>query len=152
EGRDGPVVVIVGRGNLAARADAVVASAASLAGPNTRFLSALRRGNVHGALDAGLTPGCLPRRGTLGAGREWFAARWGAVPKERGLDAEGILRAAADGKLDVLVLLGCDPVTDFPDATLAKRALEIVPTVIAVDAFLSGSTTRADVFLPCTLW
>ncbi|HYL52782.1 MAG TPA: 2Fe-2S iron-sulfur cluster-binding protein, partial [Acidimicrobiia bacterium] len=51
EGRDGPVVVIVGRANLAARPDATLASAAVLAGPNTRFLSALRRANVHGALD-----------------------------------------------------------------------------------------------------
>ncbi len=118
EGRDGPVVVIVGRGNLAAHADAVVASAAMLAGHNTRFLSALRRANVHGALDAGLAPGFLPGRVSLDAARDWFTDRWGAVPKERGLDAEGILRAAADGRLDVLILLGADPIADFPDATL----------------------------------
>src|SRR2546423_4961228 len=65
EGRDGPVVVIVGRANLAARPDATLASAAVLAGPNTRFLSALRRGNVHGALDAGLAPGFMPGRVAL---------------------------------------------------------------------------------------
>ncbi len=68
------------------------------------FLSALRRGNVHGALDAGLAPGFLPGRVTLDDGRDWFTERWGAVPAERGLDAEGILRAAADGKIRVLVL------------------------------------------------
>ncbi len=152
EGRDGPVVVIVGRANLAARPDAVVASAATLAGPNTRFLSALRRDNVHGAIDAGLTPGFLPGRVTLDDAHDWFTSRWGAAPEERGLDAEGILRAAADGKIDVLILLGADPIADFPDATLAKEALMMVPTVIAIDAFLSASTQRADVFLPCTLW
>jgi NADH-quinone oxidoreductase subunit G len=152
EGRDGPVVVIVGRANLAARPDAVLASATSLAGPDTRFLSALRRDNVHGALDAGLTPGFLPGRVTLDNGHDWFTSRWGAAPEERGLDAEGILRAAADGRLDVLILLGADPIADFPDAALAKEALMMVPTVIAVDAFLSASTQRADVFLPCTLW
>jgi NADH-quinone oxidoreductase subunit G len=152
EGRDGPVVVIVGRGNLAARPEAVVAGAANVAGTNTRFLSALRRANVHGALDAGLAPGFLPGRVTLDAGREWFTQRWGAVPKERGLDAEGILRAAADGRLDVLILLGADPLCDFPDAALARDAITMVPVVIAVDAFLSPSTQRADVFLPCTLW
>ena len=32
------------------------------------FLSLLRRGNVHGALDAGLAPGLLPGRTTLEAG------------------------------------------------------------------------------------
>jgi NADH-quinone oxidoreductase subunit G len=152
EGRDGPVVVIVGRGNLAASADATVAAAARLAGPNTRFLSALRRSNVHGALDAGLAPGFLPGRVTLEAGREAFTSAWGGVPKERGLDAAGILRAAANGDIEVLILVGCDPATDFPDATLARAALDKVPTIIAVDAFTNTSTKNADVFLPVTLW
>jgi NADH-quinone oxidoreductase subunit G len=145
--------VIVGRGNLAAGADSVVGVAAQLAGAHdVLFLSALRRGNVHGALDAGLAPGFLPGRTTLAEGREWFTERWGGVPAERGLDAEGILRAAADGKIRVLVLLGADPVSDFPDATLVRRALDAVDTIIAVDGFESESTARADVFLPCTLW
>jgi NADH-quinone oxidoreductase subunit G len=153
DGRDGPVVVVVGRGNLAAGADSVVGVAADLARVHdVRFLSTLRRGNVHGALDAGLAPGFLPGRTTLDAGREWFGERWGGVPAERGLDAEGILRAAGDGKIRVLVLLGSDPISDFPDATLARRAIDAVDTIIAVDAFESESTERADVFLPCTLW
>ena len=153
-GREGPVVVVVGRGNLAATADAVVGDAAGLARrhDDVRFLSALRRGNVHGALDAGLTPGFLPGRTTLDAGRDWFAQRWGGVAPEPGLDAEGILRAAADGRIRVLVLLGADPLHDFPDATLAHRAVDAVDTIIAVDGFESESTKRADVFLPCTLW
>ena len=152
-GRTGPVVVIVGRGNLAATADSVVGAAAALAQVHdVSFLSALRRGNVHGALDAGLAPGFLPGRTTLDAGRAWFTGKWGAVPAEPGLGAEGILRAAADGKIRVLVLLGADPVSDFPDATLARRALDAVDTIIVVDGFDSESTQRADVFLPCTLW
>ncbi|MDP9336328.1 MAG: NADH-quinone oxidoreductase subunit NuoG, partial [Actinomycetota bacterium] len=153
EGREGPVVVVVGRGNLAAAAESVVGAAAELAQVHdVRFLSALRRGNVHGALDAGLAPGFLPGRTTLDAGRAWFTERWGGVPAERGLSAEGILRAAADGKIRVLVLVGADPVSDFPDATLARRAIDAVDTIIAVDGFESESTKRAEVFLPCTLW
>ncbi len=153
EGRQGPVVVVVGRGNLAAAADSVVGAAAELAQVHdVRFLSALRRGNVHGALDVGLAPGFLPGRTTLDAGRAWFTERWGGVPAERGLAAEGILRAAADGKIRVLILVGADPVSDFPDATLARRAIDAVDTIIAVDGFESESTKRAEVFLPCTLW
>jgi NADH-quinone oxidoreductase subunit G len=152
DGRDGSVVVIVGRGNVAAGAHGVVGAAAELArAHDVRFLSALRRGNVHGALDAGLAPGFLPGRVTLDAGRTWFTERWGSVPGERGLDAEGILQAAADGKIRVLILLGADPLRDFPDATLARRALDAVDTIIAVDGFASDSMERADVFLPCTL-
>jgi NADH-quinone oxidoreductase subunit G len=153
EGRDGPVIVVVGRGNLAAGSDAVVGAAAALSRTHgdVKFLSALRRGNVHGALDAGLAPGFLPGRVTLDAGRTWFTERWGGVPAERGLDAEGILQAAADGKIRVLILLGADPLRDFPDVTLARRALDAVDTIIAVDGFASDSARRADVFLPCTL-
>jgi NADH-quinone oxidoreductase subunit G len=147
------VVVVVGRGNLAAAADSVVGAAAELAREHdVRFLSALRRGNVHGALDVGLAPGFLPGRTTLDAGRAWFTDRWGGVPAEHGLPAEGILRNAADGKIRVLILVGADPVSDFPDATLARRAIDAVDTIIAVDGFESESTKRAEVFLPCTLW
>ena len=151
--RDGDVVVVLGRPSLAERADVTVRAAAALASvPRVRFLSALRRGNVHGALDLGLAPGFLPGRVTLEEGRERFAAAWGGAPDSPGLGAEGILRAAADGKVRVLVLVGADPLGDFPDRALAKAGLDGAGTIVAVDAFLSESARRADVFLPCTLW
>ncbi len=83
--------------------------------PDVKFLSALRRGNVRGALDLGLTPGFLPGRVTLDAGRDHFADAWGSVPERRGLDAAGILDAAAGGSIEALVLLGAEPEHDFPD-------------------------------------
>ena len=61
--------------------------------------------------------------------------------------ARGILEAAAAGKLDVLVLLGADPLADFPDELLAQKALAGARTVIAVDRFLTASSSRADVVL-----
>jgi NADH-quinone oxidoreductase subunit G len=121
--------------------------------PRAAFLSGLRRGNVHGAIDSGLVPGFLPGRVSLDAGREWFESAWGTrVPRPRGLDAHGILRAAADGKIDVLVILGSDPVADFPDADLARRGIAGATRVIAVGAFLTGSSGRAEVVLPSTMW
>ena len=65
--------------------------------------------------------GCCPARVTLDGGREWFAERWPDLPTAKGLDTAGILRAAADGKIDTLVLLGADPLADFPDRDLAER-------------------------------
>jgi predicted molibdopterin-dependent oxidoreductase YjgC len=59
-----------------------------------------------------------------------------------------MLRAAADGDLDVLVLLGADPLKDFPDRDLARRALDGAGTVIALDLFLTESVDQADVVLP----
>ena len=148
---DGPVTVVLGRANLAESADGVVAAAAAIhaAHPDVRFLSALRRGNVHGALDMGLAPGLLPgRHRSTTAGDVVQAARLadGARPSA-GLDATGILQAAAGGKVDVLVLLGADPLADFPDTDLAARAVAGARTVIAVDRFLTASAQQADVVL-----
>jgi NADH-quinone oxidoreductase subunit G len=153
EGRDGDVVVILGRPSLAEAPDSVVRATGLLAGrPGTRFLSALRRSNVHGALDLGLAPGFLPGRVTLDAGREHFTDAWGRVPERRGLDAAGILQAAVDGQLHGLVLLDADPISDFPDRRLARDALANVDFVIVLDAFLTESTRGANVFLPVTVW
>ena len=143
------VVVVLGRPSLAESDASITAAAAELARlPGVRFLPALRRGNVHGALDMGLAPGMLPGRVALDAGRRWFAGAWPAVPERRGLDAAGILDAAADGRIQALVLLGADPVRDFPDRQLARRALAGAGFVVAVDAFLTESTRQADVVLP----
>jgi NADH-quinone oxidoreductase subunit G len=152
EGDERPVVVVLGRQSLAEPADATVAAAAALRTvPGVRFLSALRRSNVHGALDLGLAPGFLPGRVTLDAGRAWFEAAWAGAPATRGLDTAGILAAAAEGRLQALVLVGADPLSDFPDRDLARRALAKVPFVVAVDAFPTPSTDAAHVFLPVAL-
>ncbi len=146
----GPVTVILGRPSVGESADVVVAAAAAIhaAHPHVRFLSALRRGNVHGALDMGLSPGLLPGRTTLAAGSDWYReAGWAHLPTETGLDARGILAAAAHGKIDVLILLGADPLADFPDADLAGQAIAGAGTVIAIDRFLTGSAQRADIVL-----
>jgi len=147
---DGPVSVVIGRQSLADDGSSVVAAAGVLLGglPGVRFLPALRRSNVNGALDLGLAPGLLPGRVGLDAGRDWFTAHWGSVPAAPGLDARGILQAAADGRIDTLVLLGADPLADFPDRDLAVRALAGARTIIALDRFLTESSNQADIVLP----
>jgi NADH-quinone oxidoreductase subunit G len=146
----GSVTVVLGRQSLAEDATGVVDAAGLLLAelPEVRFLSALRRGNVHGALDLGLAPGLLPGRVALEDGRSWFADAWPTLPARAGLDATGILQAAADGRIDTLVLVGADPLSDFPDHDLASRALAGARTVVAVDRFLTESSRRADVVLP----
>ncbi len=147
---DRPVTVILGRTNLAESSRSLVVAAAAIheAHPDVRFLFALRRANVRGALELGMAPGVLPGRVTLDAGRDWFAERWPTVPSAKGLDAGGILRAAAEGKVDTLVLLGADPLADFPDRDLAERGLAGARMVISTDQFLTESVKQADVVLP----
>ncbi len=144
------LTVLLGRGSLAEAADATAAAATALlaAFPQVRFLSGLRRANVHGAIDLGLAPGMLPGRVSLHEGRSWFAEAWDTVPAEAGLDTAGILAAAADGKIDTLVLLGADPLADFPDRELASRGLQGARTLIAVDTLLNASSATADIVFP----
>ena len=122
----GDVVIVAGRGNLAASEATAVAAiqAARQAVPSAKVLPALRRGNVVGALQLGLAPGDADH------------------------DAIATLRACADGKVDVLVLLGADPLNDCPDADLARRGLAGARRVISIDTHPSVSTQQADVVLP----
>jgi NADH-quinone oxidoreductase subunit G len=149
-----PVTVVVGRGSLA-ESDAFVTEAAvalHAALPGARFLAGLRRGGLHGALEMGLAPGLLPGRVALADGAAWQARRWPRVPERRGFDTRAMLQAGAAGALDVLVLVAADPVADFPDRDLAVAALERVATVVAVDLFLTESSSRASVVLPASGW
>ena len=59
-----------------------------------------------------------------------------------------MLEAAAAGALRVLVLVGADPLVDFPDRDLATRALEAIPFLVAIDTLPSASAQLADVVLP----
>ncbi|HTO00914.1 MAG TPA: NADH-quinone oxidoreductase subunit NuoG, partial [Microthrixaceae bacterium] len=102
------LTVVIGRANLAESPETVAAAATAIrdAVPGAKFLVGLRRSNVRGALEAGLTPGHLPGRVRLSDGTADWAKVWGSAPTTAGLDTPGILKAAADGKLDVLILLG----------------------------------------------
>ncbi|MFT7601848.1 MAG: NADH-quinone oxidoreductase subunit G [Acidimicrobiales bacterium] len=129
------VTIVVGRGNLAESAQFTVDAVAALLAlaPEAKVLPALRRGNIHGAFEMGLAPGFGP----------------GGVADDSGdRDAAAILQAAADGEVDTLLLLGCDPICDFPDRALAERAFDNVSTVVAVDLFMTDSCRRADIVVP----
>jgi NADH-quinone oxidoreductase subunit G len=149
------VVVVLGRPSLAEHGGVTAEAAQHIMAtwPAAKFLPALRRGNLLGALDMGLAPGLLPGRVSSEGGAEWFAERWGAVPAAAGLDATGILASlAGEGgavrRVRALVLLGADPLGDFPDRQLAERALGVADFVVAVAGHMTESVSRADVVLP----
>ncbi len=155
-GSASPLRVVLGRQSLAETADVTKAVALSIHAANNQatFLTTLRRANVYGALDMGLTPGYLPGRVTLDAGRAHVAAGWGVaaneLPDVRGLHTAGILHAAVDGQIDTLILLGADPIADFADRDLATRALAKVGTLISVDLFANESNRQAHIVLPAS--
>ena len=144
------VSVICGRTSLADSANLTVQAIDALSSlDKVRFLPALRRGNVHGAIDMGMAPGMLPGRTSLDAAKSWFGQSWGSVPAAAGHDAAGILQQAAAGKIAVLFLLGADPLTDFPDPELAQAAIDGADLVVAIDPFINTSAAHgADLVLP----
>jgi NADH-quinone oxidoreductase subunit G len=146
----GELKVVIGRQNLVESPAVALDAAAAVieAAPTARFLPVVRRGNTRGAVLAGLAPGRLPGGVSLDDGRDAWAQVWPTVPSQAGTDADGILRAAADGRIDVLVLLGADPVEDFRDRSLARRALAATRTVIVLDRFLTESASLAQIVLP----
>jgi NADH-quinone oxidoreductase subunit G len=152
------VVIVLGRPSYAESGEVVAEAARVLrqALPKATFLPALRRGNVFGALDMGLAPGLLPGRVSLETGREWFTAAWGSVPASTGRDTAGMLSSMAgesDGvPVTALVLLGADPLSDFPDRTVAAAALSAGHFIVAVTGHPSESIdSYADVVLPCAV-
>ena len=124
--RRGPAVaVVIGRPSLAEPPTGPAEGALMLAAlPGVAFLPALRCANVHGAIDLGLAPGLLPGRVALAEGRGWYERHWGAsLPARPGLGTLEMLQQAAAGHMEVLFLVGADPLSDCPDRDLAARAL-----------------------------
>lgn len=119
-----------------------------------RFALVPRRANDRGLLRAGVHPALLPggRRVGLEAERAEVEAVWGEVPAAEGRSAQRILEACAAREIDVLFLLGVDPLTDFPDAALARRALENVPSKVVQGLELGDLEVYADAFLPAAAW
>ncbi|MEO8363120.1 MAG: NADH-quinone oxidoreductase subunit NuoG [Ilumatobacteraceae bacterium] len=126
----GDVVVVIGRMNLAETPEFVINALAEVLhlAPHARVLPTLRRGNVRGAIAAGMTP-----------------------QSDAGGTSE-ILALAAAGKIECLVLLGADPLADVPDADLARRGITGARSIIAIDHYLTASSQHADVVLPAAAY
>ncbi|CAN5912361.1 NADH-quinone oxidoreductase subunit G [soil metagenome] len=145
---DGPGVVVLVGERLASTPGALAAAAElASAGTGRGFAWVPRKAGARGAVDAGLLPGLLPGgRGLDDAGP--LADAWSHVPEVAGRDAHAMLTAAAEGELDALYLIGVDPIRDFEDPQLARRALERVETVVVQDLLQTDTTPFADVVLP----
>jgi len=110
-----------------------------------------RRAGDRGALRAGVHPALLPggRRLTVPAERAEVEAAWGELRNvEPGRNGREILEACAAREIDVLFLVGVDPLRDVPDAALARRALENVPVKVVQSLELGELEPYADAFLP----
>ena len=115
-----------------------------------RFALVSRRAGERGALRAGVHPRLLPggRRVDDEAERPAVEEVWGSVQAEPGRGAGAILEACAAREIDVLFVVGADPLTDFPDAALVRRALANVPFLVVQSLTLGEYGDFADAVLP----
>ena len=131
------VVFVVGRPNAAESAVFVEEALGLLVNalPRATYLPALRRSNVRGALDMGLTPQLLPGR---------------VVSHASGRGTKAQLEAMRESRQKAVLLLGGDVLGNMADGgALAQRALgnpEV--SVVAVTGHGSATLAFADVVLP----
>ncbi|MFI6129562.1 NADH-quinone oxidoreductase subunit G [Micromonospora sp. NPDC051141] len=150
-GQPGAILIVGERlgavpGGLSAAADVARRTGARLAWVP-------RRAGDRGAVDAGCLPNLLPggRVVTEPAARAELGETWdlpaGVIPSQAGRDTDGILAAAADGKLGALVVAGVDP-ADLADPRRAEAALDAVPFLVSLELRMSAVARRADVVFP----
>lgn len=72
----------------------------------------------------------------------------GMLPGEGGLATADLFRAAREGKIGALALLGVNPLLHFPDRQLAADALRATPFVVVSELFMTETAEFATLILP----
>jgi NADH-quinone oxidoreductase subunit G len=107
--------------------------------------------NSQGALDMGLSPDVLPGYVPVGdaARRANFERQWGgALPATPGMTAADICRAAAEGKIKALWIVGDNWLRSAADRALAEKALATCDLVIVNEMFLTETAKQATIVFP----
>jgi len=100
--------------------------------------------NSRGAADMGLYPDLLPGFTELSGSSAFFKEYGSSMPRQAGLDLEGMFRAAKAGKLGALYVIGSNPVARYNlDPFALKNTF-----VVVQDMFLTETATTAEVVLP----
>ncbi|HUW70919.1 MAG TPA: formate dehydrogenase subunit alpha [bacterium] len=112
--------------------------------------------NVQGATDVGASPifypGYIPAADE--ANRARIGALWGypaaELPGARGFSTVEIMKAAGDGKVHGLYIMGENPLHTDPNLNHVEEAVEKLDFMLVQDIFMTPTAMRADVVLPAT--
>jgi assimilatory nitrate reductase catalytic subunit len=81
--------------------------------------------------------------------RFWRASR---MAREGGLKAVDMFRAAGDGRIKALWIMGTNPAVSMPDSVRVRAALKACDFVVVSDATRTDTTRYADALLPAAAW
>lgn len=142
---------ITGTANVMALAN--LAMACGHIGKEGSGVNPLRgQNNVQGACDMGGLPNVLPgyQPVTDPEVRRKFALAWGVedLPGEPGLTVVEMMRAAEEGRLKGMYILGENPLLTDPDVSHVEKALKNLEFLVVQDIFLTETARLADVVLP----
>ena len=107
--------------------------------------------NVQGVLDVGLHAGLFPGHRTAmdESARQELRESWGGeVPAGPGWSAKEAFSHCSKGEVQLLQIVGQDPIAAWPQSFHARKALDGAAFVVVQDAFLTKTARLADVVLP----
>ncbi|MBX6424439.1 MAG: formate dehydrogenase subunit alpha [Variibacter sp.] len=123
--------------------------------PGTGLHPLRGQNNVQGASDAGLIPMFLPDYRSVedAEARAKAEKLWGAkLDPRKGLTVVEIMKAAHEGAIKGMYILGENPAMSDPDLNHAREALARLEHLVVQDLFLTETAVYADVFLPASAW
>ena len=107
--------------------------------------------NVQGACDMGGLPNVYPgyQRVTDAAVQEKFESVWGvSLPNQVGLTVTEMLKAAEEGQVRCLYVIGENPMVSDPDLNHVRYSLQQTEFIVVQDLFFTETGQFADVILP----
>jgi len=107
--------------------------------------------NVQGACDMGGLPNFYPgyQRVTDPPAQEKFENAWGVpLSNQVGLTVTEMLKAAEEGRVRCLYIIGENPMTSDPDLNHVRHSLQETEFVVVQELFLSETGQFADVVFP----
>ncbi len=107
--------------------------------------------NVQGACDMGGLPNVYPgyQRVTDVAVQEKFEHAWGvSLPNQVGLTVTEMLKAAEEGQVRCLYIIGENPMVSDPDLNHVRYSLQQTEFIVAQELFFTETGQFADVIFP----